>query len=64
MQTARSRSLFKRFLGYDRGEDGSSVINEEWVEIVRRIFGMFLKDYSLLTIVKTLIEESIPTQDG
>ncbi len=32
---------FKRFLGYDRGEDGNLVINEEQAEIVRRIYGMF-----------------------
>ncbi len=33
---------FKRFLGYDRGEDGNLVINEEQAEIVRKIYGMFL----------------------
>ncbi len=33
---------FKRFLGYDRGEDGNLVINEEQAETVRRIYGLFL----------------------
>lgn len=33
---------FKRFLGYDRGEDGNLVVNEEQAVIVRRIYGLFL----------------------
>ena len=31
---------YKRFLGYDKGEDGQPVINEEQAELVRRIYAM------------------------
>ena len=55
---------FKRFLGYDRGEDGNLVINEEQAEIVRRIYGMFLQGRSPFAIAKALTEEGIPTPGG
>lgn len=55
---------FKRFLGYDRGEDGNLVINEEQAEIVRRIYGMFLQGRSPFAIAKTLTAEGIPTPGG
>ena len=45
---------FKRFLGYDRGEDGNLVINEEQAVIVRRIYGMFLQWRSPFAIAKAL----------
>lgn len=32
---------FGRFLGYDRGEDGNLVINEEQAKTVREIYGLF-----------------------
>ena len=34
---------FKRFLGYDRGENGELVVNEEQAVIVRRIYALFLQ---------------------
>lgn len=55
---------FKRFLGYDRGEDGNLVINEEQAEIVRRIYGMFLQGRSPFAIAKVLTKEGIPTPGG
>ena len=55
---------FKRFLGYDRGEDGNLVINEEQAAIVRRIYGMFLQGRSPFAIAKALTEEGIPTPGG
>lgn len=55
---------FKRFLGYDRGEDGNLVINEEEAVIVRRIYGMFLQGRSPYAIAKALTEEGIPTPGG
>ena len=45
---------FKRFLGYDRGEDGNLVINEEQAETVRRIYGLFLQGRSPHAIAKLL----------
>lgn len=52
---------FGRFLGYERGEDGNLVINEEQAKIVRRIYGMFLQGRSPYQIAKMLTEEDIPT---
>lgn len=55
---------FGRFLGYERGEDGSLVVNEEQAQIVRRIYGMFLQGRSPYTIARMLTEEGIPTPGG
>ena len=55
---------FKRFLGYDRGEDGSLVVNEEQAETVRRIYEMFLNGATTYAIAKTLTAEHIPTPGG
>lgn len=55
---------FKRFLGYDRGEDGNLVINEEQAKIVRKIYGLFLQGRSPYQIAKILTEEGIPTPGG
>ena len=55
---------FKRFLGYDRGEDGNLIVNEKQAEIVRRIYGMFLQGHTPYSIAKQLINEGIPTPGG
>lgn len=55
---------FKRFLGYDRGEDGNLVINEEQAVIVRRIYGLFLQGRSPYAIAKILLAEGIPSPGG
>lgn len=55
---------FGRFLGYDRGEDGNLVINEEQAKVVRRIYGLFLQGKSPYMIAKQLTAESIPTPGG
>lgn len=55
---------FKSFLGYDRGVDGSLVINDEQAKLVRRIYGMFLIGQSTYAIARTLTDEGIPTPAG
>lgn len=55
---------FKRFLGYDRGEDGNLVVNEEQAKIVRRIYGLFLQGKTPYQIAKQLTEEGVPTPGG
>ena len=55
---------FKRFLGYDRGEDGNLVINEEQAVIVRRIYALFLQGKTPYGIAKILTSEHIPTPGG
>jgi DNA invertase Pin-like site-specific DNA recombinase len=55
---------FGRFLGYDRGEDGNLVVNQEQAVIVRKIYGYFLQGRSPYQIAKLLTEEGIPTPGG
>ena len=55
---------YKRFLGYDRGEDGSPVVNEEQAELVRRIYTMFVDGMTVSAIARTLTAEGIPTPGG
>ena len=55
---------FGRFLGYDRGENGNLVVNEEQAKIVRKIYGMFLQGRSPYTIAKLLTAEGIPSPGG
>ena len=55
---------YKRFLGYDRGEDGGLVVNEEQAKIVRRIYDEFLNGATPYAIAKGLTEDKIPTPGG
>ena len=55
---------YKNFLGYDRGEDGSPVINEEQAELVRRIYAMFVNGMKVSAIAKALTSKGIPTPGG
>lgn len=50
---------FKRFLGYDRGEDGNLVINESEAVTVRRIYGMFLQGMTPFAIATQLTKDKI-----
>lgn len=55
---------FKRFLGYDRGEDGNLVINEGQARTVRRIYALFLQGRSPNAVAKLLTAEGIPSPGG
>ena len=55
---------YKHFLGYDRGEDGEPVINEEEAETVRLIYRLFLEGKTQAMICKQLEEMQIPTPSG
>lgn len=55
---------FGRFLGYDRGEDGNLVLNEDEAKIIRRIYGLFLQGRSPYAIAKALTSKGIPTPGG
>lgn len=55
---------FSNFLGYDRGENGELVLNEEQAAVVRRIYGLFLQGRSPYAIAKVLTAEKIPTPSG
>lgn len=55
---------FERFLGYDRGEDGNLVINQEQAKVVKKIYKLFLQGYSPFGISKELTNEGILTPAG
>lgn len=55
---------FSRFLGYDRGEDGGLVVNEEQAQTVRRIYQLFLQGETTYGIAKLLTWEGVPTPGG
>lgn len=55
---------YSSFLGYDKGPDGSLVINEDQAVIVRRIFKLYLQGYSPKCIAETLTAEGIKTVRG
>ena len=55
---------YKHFLGYDKGEDGTLVINPEQAIIVRRIYGCFLAGHTPYQIAKDLTADGIPTPAG
>ena len=52
---------YKRFLGYDRGEDGKPVINPEEAEIVRQIYRWFIEGKTPFMICKELEALGIKT---
>lgn len=55
---------FKRFLGYDRGENGVPVINEKEAEVVRMIYSLYLQGKTAAGICKQLMSLGIPTPGG
>lgn len=52
---------FSHFLGYDKGEDGNLVVNEEQAVTVRLIYSLFLEGLSLTAIARKLTDEGHPT---
>ena len=55
---------FNRFLGYDRGEDGNLVINEEQAKVVRLIYGLYMSGLSSGAVARELMRRKIPTPAG
>ena len=55
---------YSRFLGYDMGENGELVINEEQAAVVRRIYGMYIQGHTFCSIARKLTEEGVATVTG
>ena len=55
---------YSSFLGYRKGEDGRPEIVEEEAVVIRKIYSMFLDDYTIHEIARYLTEQSIPTPRG
>ena len=52
---------YSRFLGYDKGEQGSMVVNREEAETVKLIYKLYLQGFSDYYIANYLTEQKIPT---
>ena len=52
---------YSTFYGFDRGEDGTLVINEEQAEVIRLMFRWCLEGMSCGAIAKELTKRKIPT---
>ena len=55
---------YGNFLGYERGADGTPVIDEAQAGIVRQIYGMFLDGQTPSSIAATLTKQGVPTPTG
>ena len=55
---------YKTFLGYDRGNDGTMVINIDQAEIVRLIYLLYLEGRTLGDIKRVLMGAGIKTAQG
>ena len=55
---------YKHFLGYDRGADGTMVINEEQAEVIRLIYLLYLEGRTLGDITRVLQAAGIKTPTG
>ncbi|MCI9638421.1 MAG: recombinase family protein [Hungatella sp.] len=55
---------YSRFLGYDKGTDGSIVVNEAEAETVRKIYRLFLNGLSFHSIAAELTRQHLRTPGG
>lgn len=55
---------FNRFLGYDRGEDGNLVVNQQEAITIRRIYQMFLQGNTYHSIANALTADGILSPGG
>ena len=55
---------YRRFLGYEQGEDGKPQVNQEEAAVVRLIYSMFLEGSTPHTIAKRLMDDGIPSPAG
>ncbi|MFD3156684.1 recombinase family protein [Haloimpatiens sp. FM7330] len=63
-QQGKVRVNAKRFLGYDKDEDGNLIINEEQAKVVRRIYSEYLEGKGIRSIGKGLEKDKILNGSG
>lgn len=64
MSDGKFSICYSSFLGYDKGEDGTLVINEEQAAVVRKIYRLFLDGLTPYSIAKQLTAEGIKSPMG
>lgn len=55
---------YSRFLGYDRGADGTMVVNKKDAEVVKMIYRLYLGGLSFYSIARELMAKKIPAPAG
>lgn len=55
---------YSRFLGYDKGPDGTLVVNQEQAKTVKLIYKLFLDGLTMHTIADELTKRGIKTPGG
>ena len=60
----KARVPYKRFLGYDRGENGNLVVNPEQAKVVKLIYKLFLTGLSYNAIGRELMKRGIKSPAG
>ena len=63
-EQGKVRVNHKKFLGYDKDEDGELVINKEEAKIIKRIYKDYLDGKGANRIARELEEEGIPNWNG
>jgi DNA invertase Pin-like site-specific DNA recombinase len=64
MADGKVSMAYKRFLGYERGEDGTPQVVESEAVVVREIYALFLEGKTIRQIAKTLTDKGISTPGG
>lgn len=64
MEAGKISLPYKKFLGYEKGEDSLPKIVEEEAKIVRRIYNRYLEGASLCEIAEELMSDGIKTPGG
>lgn len=60
----KSRVSFANFLGYDAGEDGTAIVNQEQAKLVLEIFRMYHRGLSTTMIADQLTKAGVPSPMG
>lgn len=55
---------YSHFLGYDRGSDGTMVVNKKEAEVVKMIYRLYLGGLSFYSIARELMAKGIPAPAG
>lgn len=64
MENGKFSLAYKRFLGYEKGEDELPKIVEEKAKIIREIYDLFLAGRTIRAIANHLTDQGIPTPAG
>lgn len=64
IESGSGKIFLKKCFGYDQDQDGDLVINDNEAQIVRLIFDLYLKGYSILAVIRELHHQNIKSPTG